>query len=242
MFDTGETCPDYVYDYSSPWQANTVAVTCQTGFSVLTWLGTFLIFRYAFSRGQRSYKQLNKVDVSPTIKLSAHPFCGCCSVFGLFFIGFGSFGNGVENRSPWRPLIGLLAVFGLVVPVYRLSDQSRGEHYLDIASLLLGSIAMLLHLFNFVVLFFRPETLKKFPLIKRIVASSRLVSQKDLKHAAQNKISLMVKHALGVLDVNERGTILGSHFGRGLHNFAVNIDTVERMGGFKWTWQRSKCF
>lgn len=99
---------------------------------------------------------------------------------------------------------------------------------------------MLLHLFNLVVLYFRPETLTKYPFIKRIVRSSRLIDQKHLKKAAQTKTNLMVKHALDVLDNTQRENILGSHFGRGLHNFAANVDTMEPSGGFKWTWRKSK--
>jgi hypothetical protein len=161
-------------------------------------------------------------------------------MFGLVFIGLGSLGNGVESRSPWGPVLGFLAVFCLVVPVYRLKEDVRGKYYLDNTSLIFGAIVMLLHIFNFVVLFFRPETLTKYPIIKRIIRSSRLIDQKDLKKAAQNKINLMVKHALNVLNDSERDNILGSHFGRGLHNFAANVDTVEPSGGFRWTWRKSK--
>jgi hypothetical protein len=46
MFKIEGVCPEYVYDYSSPWQANTGTVACETGTSVLSWLLTFLIFRY----------------------------------------------------------------------------------------------------------------------------------------------------------------------------------------------------
>ena len=44
-YETEGMCPEYVYDYSSPWQANAGAVACETGFSVLKWLGLFFIFR-----------------------------------------------------------------------------------------------------------------------------------------------------------------------------------------------------
>jgi hypothetical protein len=162
------------------------------------------------------------------------------SLFGLVFIGLGSLGNGVESRSLWGPVLGFLAVSALVIPVYFLKEDVRGEYYLDNTSLIFGAFVMILHIFNFIVLCFRPETLMKYPFIKRVVRSSRLIDQKNLKKAAQIKINLMVKHALDVLGESQRENILGSHFGRGLHNFAANVDKMEPSGGFRWTWRKSK--
>lgn len=168
-----------------------------------------------------------------------HSIFAAYSLFGLFFVGLGSLGNGVGTVRVWWPLVGLFIVFLLVVPSYRGTDDVRAEHLLDNASLLLGIIAMLLHLLNFIVLVFRTQTIEKYPRLKRLLRSSRLEDHKDLKQAGQHKINQLVRNALTIHGQSEESnrTILGSHFACGLHNFASNIDAVEKDGGFRWTWR-----
>lgn len=164
------------------------------------------------------------------------------SMFGLFFVGLGSLGNGVGTIRKWWPLVGFSTVFVLVVPAYfSNSNVVRAKHLLDTASLVLGIIVMALHFFNFVVLFCRTQTIEKYPRLKRLLRSSRLVDRKDLKHAGQHKVNQIVKNALNIHSQNdERSKILGSHFARALHSFASNVDAVENDGGFRWTWRRCK--
>mmetsp|Transcript_24281 Transcript_24281/g.45209 ORF Transcript_24281/g.45209 Transcript_24281/m.45209 type:complete len:1056 (+) Transcript_24281:78-3245(+) len=203
LFDTSEMCPEYVYDYYSPWTTNTGTIACEIFFSILSWLGTFFVF----------------------------------SLFGLFFVGLGSVGNGVSNTRVWAPLVGLFIVVLLVVPAYLGSENVRGKGLLDTASLLMGIVVMLLHGFNFIVVFLRPQTIEKYPRLKRILRSSRLADRQDMKRAGQVKTNRMVKNALEIRGSSDRG-ILGSHFACGLHNFAANIDPVEQFGGFRWTWRK----
>jgi hypothetical protein len=125
----------------------------------------------------------------------------------------------------------------LVIPAYIGNDDVRADNVLDSASLILGIVTMTLHLFNFVVLVCRPQTIERFPRLKRLLRSSRLEDLKDLKQAGQHKINQLVKNALAIHSQNEeRGSILGSHFACGLHSFSSNIDPVVRDGGFQWTW------
>jgi hypothetical protein len=41
----GTDCSDYAYEYDRPWVANSDAIKCNTGLSILTWLYTFMVFR-----------------------------------------------------------------------------------------------------------------------------------------------------------------------------------------------------
>ena len=65
-----------------------------------------------------------------------------------------------------------------------------------------------------------------------------MVDRKDLKRAGQVKINQMVKNALQVIGHEDDRRVLGSNFGRGLHNFSASGDEVEKVGGFRWTWRR----
>jgi hypothetical protein len=103
-----------------------------------------------------------------------------CSLFGLFFVGFGSLGNGAHTVRSWAPLLGLFVVVLLVVPVFNINGDVRGSGVLATASLLLGVSVMILHLFNFAVLFFLPHSIQKFPRLKKLLRSSRLVDRKNM--------------------------------------------------------------
>jgi hypothetical protein len=46
VFDASEACPEYVYDYHSPWVTNAGSIGCAVGISILSWLWTFFVFRY----------------------------------------------------------------------------------------------------------------------------------------------------------------------------------------------------
>jgi hypothetical protein len=65
-----------------------------------------------------------------------------------------------------------------------------------------------------------------------------LGGEKRLKHASAHKIDLLTKNALSVLGERQRVGMLGTHFGRGLHNFAKSGENRKMSGGFWWTWTR----
>ncbi|KAG7356326.1 hypothetical protein IV203_001012 [Nitzschia inconspicua] len=205
MVATSGLCPEYAYDYYAPWTVNSGTIACEVGFSLLSWLTTFVVF----------------------------------SAFGLFFVGLGSLGNGIGTVKKWWSLVGFVVVFLLVVPAYVNNGEVRAQYFLDTASLVLGIVAMALHLFNFLVLVCRTQSIEKNPWLKRLLRSSRLEDRKDLKQAGQHKLNQLIKNALKIHTQNEeRSRILGSHFARALHGFASNIDPVEKEGGFRWTWRR----
>jgi hypothetical protein len=130
----------------------------------------------------------------------------------------------------------MLVVFLLVYCPYALNENE--PDYLNAVSLALGLGVCLLHFCNFLVLWLRPQTIRRYPILKRFLRSSLLVDLKDLKGAGQHKLDLMTKNALNLLGKKEREGVLGTHFGRGLHNYSVSGDTVEKSGGFRWTWKR----
>ncbi|KAG7356321.1 hypothetical protein IV203_001007 [Nitzschia inconspicua] len=150
-----------------------------------------------------------------------------------------SLGNGIGTVKKWWSLVGFVVVFLLVVPAYFDHEEVRAKYFLDTASLVLGIVAMALHLFNFLVLVCRTQFIEKHPWLKRLLRSSRLEDRKDLKQAGQHKLNQLIKNALKIHSQNEeKSRILGSHFARALHGFASNIDPVEKEGGFRWTWRR----
>jgi hypothetical protein len=77
-----------------------------------------------------------------------------------------------------------------------------------------------------------------YPWLKRILRSSLFAGEKRLKHAGAHKIDLLTKNALSVLGERQRVGVLGTHFGRGLHNFAESGENRKMSGGFIWTWTR----
>jgi hypothetical protein len=154
------------------------------------------------------------------------------------FFGLGSVGNGVESRLYCGPLLGMAITFLFFFIPYKAAGDVRGDGYLYRISLIVGSVACFLHLCNFIVLFVRPQTLRQYPGLKKALRGSLLVDLRDLKRASQHKVKLMTKNAMDLLGENDRGGVLSSHFGRGLHNFAVGGDAIENAGGFKWTWKR----
>ena len=160
------------------------------------------------------------------------------SLFGLFFIGVGSMGNSYESRR-WCPtIIGFTVVF-LMVTIPRFSRKEvRGKGYLNNASIVLGLIVCVFHISNLTVFVLKPQAIERRPLLKRLLRSSLLANERQLKHAGAHKINLMTRNALKMLGENERSGVLATHFGRGLHNFAVGGETFEKCGGFKYTWTR----
>jgi hypothetical protein len=87
-------------------------------------------------------------------------------MFGLFFVGFGSFGNGVENKYSWSPLVSLLVAFLFAVCPYYLNVGSSGQQYLSFIALLLGLVVCVFHVSNFLTLATSHETRKKYPILR----------------------------------------------------------------------------
>jgi hypothetical protein len=132
----------------------------------------------------------------------------------------------------------MLLVFLMVVCPHQLHEDIRGKGYLDNASLFLGLVVCAFHLSNFLTIYLKPTTIRKHPLLKRLLASSSLTSEKDLKYSGAKKMNNLIQNSLHMLESSEREGVLGTHFGEALHNFSVLGEVYEQTGGFGWTWRR----
>lgn len=129
----------------------------------------------------------------------------------------------------------------------REGDEVRGKYYLDNVSLILGLLACALHLCNFLVLTINVETIRGSRFLRWILRGSLLEAERDAKRGGAHKMGLLVQNAFAIVTGGgenkpsedlDRRSVLRSHFGRGLERFANSGETLEKTGGFQWTWER----
>ena len=167
-------------------------------------------------------------------------FLDMCLV-GVIYLSFGSVGNAVECKRFWKPLIGGIFVLVLVIPPFLFFRKEGTENMiLYVAALILGIITAGLHFAHSLALLLSARTKEKLqssvPNFHSLVSGS-VFAEMNVKQAAARKLALMVNNALD-LKSTEKDTVLNSHYGQALKNYAQSWKKHVRVGGFWWAWQR----
>lgn len=167
-------------------------------------------------------------------------FYNMCLV-GIIYFSFGSFGNSVECKSVWKPVVGCLFVLLLMLSPFLLyRKDGTANAILYAVALILGIFTASMHLGHAATLFFSAKTMEKIQSFIpkfRSYFSGSLFAEMNVKQAAARKLAMMVVNALE-LKSSERGTVLTSHYGQALKNYARLGKKYVRAGGFVWAWQR----
>jgi hypothetical protein len=168
------------------------------------------------------------------------------SIVGFFYFGLGGIGNNVDCKRLKYPAIGVLvSALAAFLPFFLLAldDQDpRQQHFLEITTVVVGVFVVVLVFWHFVVLLI-PETSVLRECFKSIFVSATARTEYNLKQAAVCKTKKMVENALEVHRVKKQESVVPTHFGQALLNFAEMTPKYERIGSFWWTlrsiWNRS---
>lgn len=171
------------------------------------------------------------------------------SVFGVICVFIGSFGNAVDGKKAWKPLVSCLFVLLLVLlPVYTEVDPAtdRGENrVLYLASVVFGLVTCLFCLARAAELYFSAYQLEEFrsylPSFDHPILRSTVSEERSVKQATARKLSQMTRNALKVNKLKNPDSIINTHYGQALKSYeteARNPANTVTAGGFLWTWKK----
>jgi hypothetical protein len=163
------------------------------------------------------------------------------SVAGVIYFGVGGIGNNLQFFNPMYLLIGtvILGAYTWLPPFfYRDYDQDYSEiqlpqEYLMYSTAVLGSAAALLTIWNVITLLI-PTASRLWKWLECIVIPEGIHTESNIKQAASYKINTMVNNALEVHRVKKQETVVPTHFGQALLNFAEATPKFEQVGGMSW--------
>lgn len=165
-------------------------------------------------------------------------------LYGLGLIGIGSLGNAIERQGRCALILPWVGIaFILIVTITNHADERSAtagaeEYLLYDASLALGFAAVAYKLFDFVGLCIPRLVLQSRPFLAWLFTPRTFIAEKALKEAASYKMNKLVANALQIQNVNERESVVDTHYGQALLAFAKLGEKYERIGGFKWAWQQ----
>ena len=167
------------------------------------------------------------------------------SAIGLVYFGIGGIGNNIECKNPLHPLIGLLiALLCTLLPPFLIgrNTEDASQKFLEVVTLCLGGCAAILMLWHVIALTI-PTATRLWQRLQYILVPEAIHTEYNIKQAASYKINNMVTNALEVHREKKQETVVPTHFGQALLNFAESRPKYERLGGFCWTlksmWNRS---
>jgi hypothetical protein len=166
------------------------------------------------------------------------------SVGGLVVIGTTGIGNFVECANPLYPLAAMLfsACYTLVPLWYFYRYRRTGyygeapQDYLALVALFLGGCVIMLNFWHFVSLSI-PKRCQLWSWLQNALVPQTIRSETRTKQAAAHKIDTMVKNALKVHREKKQETVVPTHFGQGLLNYAEQPPKYKPAGGFFRTWR-----
>ena len=165
-------------------------------------------------------------------------------LYGLGLIGLGSLGNAIERQGRCALILPWIGIaFILIITITNYFDEKRddadAEDYLlyDV-TFVLGFAAVAVKVFDFVALCIPRLVLQARPLLAQIFTPRTFVAECSLKRAASVKMNQLVSNALSIQKVNEKESVVDTHYGQALLAFAKLGEQYEHIGGFKWTWQQ----
>lgn len=160
------------------------------------------------------------------------------SFFGALFVTVGSLGNSVGCRRWWLPAIGAAWVLIWVVTPYRRNGP--GEFYLENISLVLGLMTAAYQLSHVFVMLVPARYIDKIPKLEKLLSSSSIFAEMELKKSAASKIVSMTENALEMLEIDELEdrNLFKTRYGQALQTYAKRGRKYVSAGGFIWTWKR----
>jgi hypothetical protein len=166
------------------------------------------------------------------------------SVCGLIVIGTTGIGNFVECANPLYPLAAMLfsACYTLLPPWYFYLYHQTGyygdapQDYLALVGVFLGGCVIMLNFWQFASLSI-PKTCQLWSWLQNALVPETIRSESRTKQAAALKIDTMVKNALKVHREKKQETVVPTHFGQGLLNYAEQPPKHKPEGGFFRTWR-----
>lgn len=190
------------------WAGNVAAFFCQVSVSVLRWIVVMLIM----------------------------------SSCGFLYFSLAGIGNFVECRNPCLPLYGMIFSFisaflpwwfrGRTTP----ADENMAQEFLEIVTFILGGCSIAVSSWQFISILV-PETSRLWKRFTWFLVPSVIKVESRIKNAAAYKIDTMVANALKVHHVKKQESVVPTHFGQALLNYAESIPQSTKVGGFCWTWR-----
>jgi hypothetical protein len=181
---------------------------CNVGVSVLRWLVTMLLM----------------------------------STIGIIYFSLAGIGNFVECKNPIFPLIGMVfSLLGTLLPWWFLgkdttAEQDAAQEFLEVITYCLGGCTVLVNMSQFVSILI-PETSCLWDRFKWILVPGVIRIESRIKNASSSKINKVVTNALEVHRTKKQESVVPTHFGQALLNFAEMVPQRERVGSFCWTWR-----
>jgi len=161
------------------------------------------------------------------------------SAVGLLYFGIGGIGNNIECVNPVHPLIGTaITVLCTLLPFLLfdpMTPEENSQQFLEIVTLALGICAALLTIWHCITLL--PKARHWLQWCQCILVPEAVRTESYLKKSASYKLDAMVSNALEVHRVKKQETVVPTHFGQALLNFAETAPQYERVGGIRWTWK-----
>ena len=201
-----DICDSYEF---SKYKENIGAFFCSVGLSILRWIVVMLVM----------------------------------SVAGLLYFFIAGIGNFTECKNPLFPMIGLMfSLLCTLLPWLFIGRNTKpkeedgsyqaflglAQEFLEYATFFLGGCTILLSIWQLLSLV--------IPRNYRILVPEAIVTESRIKQSFIHKLETMVSNALEVHRVKKQESVVPTHFGQALLNFAEKSPEFERIGGFCWTW------
>jgi hypothetical protein len=181
---------------------------CNVGVSVLRWLVTMLLM----------------------------------STIGIIYFSLAGIGNFVECKNPIFPLIGMVfSLLSTLLPWWFLgkdttAEQDAAHEFLEVITYCLGGCTVLVNMSQFVSILV-PKTSCLWDRYKGILVPGVIRIESRIKRASSSKINKVVTNALEVHRTKKQESVVPTHFGQALLNFAEMAPQRETVGSFCWTWR-----
>jgi hypothetical protein len=165
------------------------------------------------------------------------------SIAGLICIGGTGVGNFVECTNPLYPFFATVASFlFMFLPAWFLGHYEDPQTddipllFLELITFLHGVCVVLLCFWHFISLSI-PKAYQLWSWLQNALVPEVIRSEQRNKQAAAHKLDTMVKNALEVHREKKQESVVATHFGQALLNFAEQPPKYAETGGFFWTWR-----
>lgn len=164
------------------------------------------------------------------------------SVCGLCYFWLAGIGNFVECKNPILPFIGMSFSFvSTFLPWWFIGkdtsfNDNEAQEFLEVVTYLLGGCTIVVSVWQFISILI-PEVCCSWDVWEWFHLPGEIRTATRIKQAAATKVDNMVRNALEMQRVKKQESVVPTHFGQALLNFAETTPDSERVGGFCWTWR-----